>query len=94
MGRWLESGVRRDSCVLLYGTDGLSGQALKTRLERHYDERLEPRGFYGRLDALVDRGYVETRTEGLQDIYELTAAGERGVEEQFAWMRERIEGSD
>ena len=91
MTGWLESGVRRDVCAILYDEGELPSQALKTRIEAHYDERLDPRQFYGRLDALQKRGYVEKRTEGLSDVYTLTEAGEGAVEDHFEWLRERVE---
>lgn len=90
MGKWLQSGRRRDVCILLYDTDGLPAQKLKTGLESRYDERIEPRQFYGALDALERLGYVECRTEGLSDVYELTEAGSQRVREQYEWLRERV----
>jgi len=86
---WLTSGLRRDVCVLLYAEERRA-QALKTALETRYDRRVKPDRFYGGLDALESTGYVETRTEGIEDVYSLTDAGRRAVETQFEWMRERI----
>lgn len=91
MTKWLQSGRRRDLCVLLASEGELTGQKLKTRLERHYDARIEPRSFYGGLSALVDSGFVEKRTDGIADVYSLTDAGERRVREHFVWMAERLE---
>ncbi|MFC4450428.1 helix-turn-helix transcriptional regulator [Halorussus aquaticus] len=91
MTRWLQSGRRRDLCVLLYETDQLRGQSLKTRLEDHYDAHFDSKSFYGALDWLIQQGFVEKRTEGIHEAYSLTEAGERRVEEHFEWMREKIE---
>ncbi|SDQ50358.1 PadR family transcriptional regulator [Natronobacterium texcoconense] len=97
MSKWLQSGRRRDVCFLLAaeGEDGhLRGQQLKSRLESHYDERLEPKAFYGSLSALVEAGFVEKRTEGIHDVYALTEGGRRRVREHYEWVSECCEGGD
>ena len=91
MTRWLQSGRRRDICIVLAGEDGLNGQTLKTRLERRYDERIDPQSFYGALSAMVKSGFLERETEGIADAYSLTDAGRERVHEQFEWMREHVE---
>jgi DNA-binding PadR family transcriptional regulator len=92
--RWLQSGTRRDLCVLLYGAGELRAQQLKSRLESHYEGRVEPRQYYGALDRLVSTGHVETRTEGIHDVYSLTDAGERALREHYAWFTDRVEKED
>ena len=92
MSRWLQSGRRRDLCALLYEADELRGQKLKTALERHYETRLDPKSFYGSLDALVDRGLVACETEGIHDVYRLTETGVQGVESHHAWLSDRLGG--
>ncbi|WP_339104286.1 PadR family transcriptional regulator [Haloterrigena salinisoli] len=94
MTKWLRSGRRRDICFLLAAAeDGeLRGQQLKSRLESHYDDHLDPQSFYGSLSALEDAGFVEKRTEGLYDVYAFTEAGERRVREHYDWVRECLEG--
>ena len=87
MSKWLQSGRRRDLCFLLAAEGELRGQQLKSRLESYYDERLEPKSFYGSLSALVETGFVEKRTEGLHDVYALTEAGERRVRDHGEWVR-------
>ena len=96
MGKWLQSGRRRDLCYLLAAAEdgALRGQQLKSRLERRYDERLEPKSFYGSLSALVDAGFVEKRTEGLHDVYALTDAGDRRLRDHVAWIESCLEGED
>lgn len=91
MARWLRSGLRRDACIVLAGEDGLTAQQLKTRIEDHYDERLDPRSFRQALDALERNGHVETEQDGLADAYHLTDAGESMLRQQFEWMRDRVE---
>lgn len=96
MGKWLRSGRRRDVCILLAAAEGgeLRGQQLKSRLESHYDERLEPKAFYGSLSALVDAGLVEKRTEGIQDVYALTEGGEKRLWDHYEWVRDCLEGGE
>ncbi|ELY70349.1 PadR family transcriptional regulator [Natrinema versiforme] len=93
MSKWLRSGRRRDICFLLAAAeDGeLRGQQVKSRLESHYDDRLEPKSFYGSLSALVDAGFVEKRTEGLHDVYALTDGGAQRVQDHYAWVRDCLE---
>ncbi|MFU8869014.1 helix-turn-helix transcriptional regulator [Natronococcus sp.] len=93
MSKWLQSGRRRDLCFLLAAEGELRGQQLKSRLESHYDDRLEPKSFYGSLSALVEAGFVEKRTEGLHDVYALTEAGDRRVREHGEWVRACLEGT-
>lgn len=89
--KWLQSGRRRDLCLILLDEGPLNGQALKSRLESHYDERIEPKSFYGALDALVDGGHLELREAGIHDEYALTDAGREMVEAHVAWVRERVD---
>jgi len=92
MAKWLQSGRRRDICILLAAAeDGeLIGQLLKTRIESRYDTRIDPKSFYGALEAMVDTGFVSQRTDGIAEKYSLTDAGERQLREQFEWMRESL----
>ena len=94
MAKWLHSGRRRDICVLLYGVDGLRAQSLKARIESHYDERIDPKSFYGTLSALVEAGFLERRTDGIADVYALSTAGERGLVEHLAWVSSHVDGCD
>jgi len=91
MTRFLQSGRRRDICVLLAG-EPLQAQALKSRLESHYDTRIDPQSFYGALDALEDAGFVETRTEGIHDVYALSETGRQRLRDHLRWMLEHVDG--
>ncbi len=93
MTKWLQSGRRRDICALLAARGEARGQQLKSDLEAHYDDRLEPKAFYGSLSALVEAGFVAKRTEGIHDVYTLTDAGERRLEEHADWLRSCLEES-
>jgi DNA-binding PadR family transcriptional regulator len=93
--KWLESGTRRDLCLVLYREGEQRGQALKTTLERHYGSPLDSRRFYDRMDALVSAGHVELRVDGLHDVYALTDAGEERLREHCEWVAECVEaGAD
>lgn len=78
----------------LYDAGELRGQKVKTRLERYYDVRIDPQSFYATLDALVDAGHLERRTEGIHDVYGLTDAGASRVESYYAWLTERVENNE
>ena len=91
MAKWLQSGRRRDICFLLGAGGEMRGQQLKSALESHYDERIAPKAFYGSLSALVDAGFVEERTAGIHDVYALTDAGERRVNDHYGWVRSQLE---
>ncbi|CDK40461.1 PadR family transcriptional regulator [Halorubrum sp. AJ67] len=92
MAKWFHSGRRRDLCALLYDHGELRAQSAKSRLESHYDERIDPGSFYGTLSALVESGYLDRRTEGIADVYTLTEAGETALLDHYAWLGERIDG--
>ena len=92
MTQWLQSGRRRDVCALLYEAGTVRGQRLKADLEAAYGARIDPTAFYGSLDALVDRGVVARRTDGIHDVYRLTDAGVDGVESHYAWLSARLDG--
>ncbi|ELY43862.1 PadR family transcriptional regulator [Natronorubrum sulfidifaciens] len=96
MSKWLQSGRRRDICVLLAGAaDGeLRGQQLKSRLESHYDDHLEPKAFYGSLSALVESGFVEKRTDGIHDVYALTDGGEQRLRDHAEWVQTALDRPD
>ena len=91
MTRFLQSGRRRDICVLL-AAESLQAQALKSRLESHYGTRIDPKSFYAALETLEDAGFVETRAEGIHDVYALTDAGRERLREHLRWACEHVDG--
>jgi len=93
MAKFLQSGRRRDICVLL-AEDPRQAQSLKTALESHYDERIDPQSFYGALETLVDNGFLETRREGIHDVYVLTDAGRARLEDHVAWVLDHVAVGD
>lgn len=90
MPRWLHSGRRRDICIILYDTDGLLAQEIKTQLEDHYGTRIEPKQFRQTLSKLVDTDYVQATPDGLQDRYTLTDAGRRALEAHVTFIEEHV----
>jgi DNA-binding PadR family transcriptional regulator len=93
MTRFLQSGRRRDICVLL-ADEPRQAQALKSRLESVYDVRIDPKSFYGALDTLVDGGHLELRESGIHDEYLLSDAGRAMLEAHVDWVRERVGDGD
>ncbi|MFD1569314.1 PadR family transcriptional regulator [Halorubrum laminariae] len=91
MTKWLHSGRRRDLCALLYDAGELRAQSLKSRLESHYDERIDPGSFYGTLTSLVESGFLDRHTEGIADVYALTDAGERALLDHYEWLTARVD---
>jgi DNA-binding PadR family transcriptional regulator len=89
MTKFLQSGRRRDMCALLAG-EQLQAQALKSALESHYDERIDPKSFYGALENLENAGFVETRAEGIHDVYVLTDAGEGRLRDHYDWLTDQL----
>lgn len=94
MAKWLESGTRRDMCALLYAAGELRGQELKRRLEQHHGDRIRPERFHSRLDALESSGHVAHRVEGLEDVYELSDAGEAALRDHYEWLSECVAAGD
>ncbi len=92
MTQYLQSGRRRDICALL-ADESMQAQALKSRLESTYDTRIDPQSFYGALDALEEQGFVQTRTEGIHDVYELTDAGRGRLDAHVEWLLGQIDDS-
>jgi len=88
--KWLQSGLRRDVCILLAGEEPLHAQQLKARIGERYDERIDPATFRRALDALVETGHLEVESDGIHDAYALTEAARSMVEAQFEWMREHV----
>ncbi|WP_281194464.1 PadR family transcriptional regulator [Halorubrum sp. F4] len=92
MTKWFHSGRRRDCCVLVYAAGELRAQSLKSRLETHYDERIDPQSFYATLTALVESGYLTRRPERLADVYALTDAGEAALLDHYEWIADHVDG--
>jgi DNA-binding PadR family transcriptional regulator len=90
MTKWLRSGRRRDICIILAGEGEAQAQSIKATLADRYGERVDPKSFYGALDSLVESGFMETRAEGIHDVYALTDAGEARLREHFEWMRAEL----
>ncbi|MFC6726128.1 PadR family transcriptional regulator [Halobium palmae] len=91
MAKWLQSGLRRDICVVVAGLDEPTDRAVKRGIETKYGETVRPKTFHGAMRELVEIGYLDEEADGLQDRYALTELGRDRLAEQFEWMRERVE---
>ena len=91
MAKWFHSGRRRDCCAVVYAAGELRAQSIKARIERHYDERIDPQSFYATLSSLVESGYLTRRREGLADVYALSSACETALLEHHAWLSSQID---
>ncbi|MFB6081765.1 MAG: PadR family transcriptional regulator [Halanaeroarchaeum sp.] len=86
MGKWLQSGLRRDICLVVDTLDRPTEQAIKRDLEAHYDRHVQSRRFRGALDALVDTGHLATEPEGVHDRYWLTDPGQAALDAHRRWV--------
>ena len=92
--RWLQSGLRRDICIVVAGLDAPTGQQAKAALERRYDDRIQPKTFHGALEALVSGGFLTRTQDGLADRYTLSEAGERQLRAQYDWLASNLAALD
>jgi DNA-binding PadR family transcriptional regulator len=90
MAKWLQSGLRRDVCVVVAARDDPTGQEVKRVLEERYDDRVRPKQFYGALDALVEAGHLSRTADGLTDRFALTEAGEAALAAHYGWVCETL----
>lgn len=90
MSKWLRSGLRRDICVVIASEDDPTAQHCKATLEGKYEARIEPKTFYGALEALIDQGYLTAHVDEITDRYELTDAGERTLRDHYDWLQRSL----
>lgn len=90
--RWLQSGLRRDICVIVASVDEPTETSLKTALEAHYGERVRPGQFHGAVDALVRQGHLDRRPDGLQDRLLLTEDARAALTAHAQWLIESLDG--
>lgn len=91
MTKWLQSGLRRDICIVIADLENPTGQDVKRAVEDKYEGTVRPKTFRGAMTDLEKTGHVESEVDGVHDRYSLTEGGERRLREQFEWMRERLE---
>ncbi len=94
MSKWLESGLRRDVCVVVAGEGDPTQQSVKRAVERKNDDRIEPKRFNGAVQKLESAGIVEREQDGLHDRLLLTDAGERRLKEHHEWVAEYLGDDD
>jgi DNA-binding PadR family transcriptional regulator len=85
MSKWLESGLRRDVCVVVAGEGDPTQQAVKRAVERKNDDRIKPRRFSGAVEKLESAGILAREQDGLHDRLTLTDAGEERLREHREW---------
>ncbi|MFC3477234.1 PadR family transcriptional regulator [Halobacterium litoreum] len=90
MSKWLESGLRRDVCVVVCGEGDPTQQAVKRAIERKNDDRIRPKRFNGAVKKLESAGILERTPDGLHDRLSLTEAGETRLREHREWEAEYL----
>lgn len=90
MARWLQSGLRRDVCVVVAANGNPTESAVKRALEAHYDGRVRPKTFFGALDALESKGLLEREADGVHDRVSLTERGETDLRAHYEWLSDEL----
>ena len=90
MTKWLQSGLRRDICIVVADLGNPTGHDVKRAIEAHYEETVRPKTFRGAITELEKTGHLESEVDGVYDRYSLTAGGERRLRAQYSWMQERL----
>lgn len=88
MPRWLQSGLRRDLCLVVAADEGPTETEAKAALEAHYGERVRPQQYHGAVDALVRQGYLERTADGLQDRLWLSEEGRDRLLGHLEWIED------
>lgn len=91
MSKWLESGLRRDVCVVVAGEGDPTQQSVKRTVERKRDDRIRPKRFNGVVEKLESAGILEREADGVHDRLLLTDAGERRLHEHHEWVAEYLD---
>lgn len=91
MTKWLQSGLRRDICIVVADLGSPTGHEVKRAIEAHYEETVRPKTFRGAMSELEKTGHLESEVDGVYDRYSLTPGGERRLYEQYEWMQEKLE---
>ncbi|MFB6068599.1 MAG: PadR family transcriptional regulator [Halobacterium sp.] len=92
MSKWLESGLRRDICVVVAGEGDPTKQSVKRAIEVKNDDRIRPKRFNGAVEKLESAGILRRHADGLHDRLTLTDAGERRLREHREWVDDYLEG--
>lgn len=86
MSKWLESGLRRDVCVVVAGEGTPTQQSVKRAVERKNDDRIRPKRFNSAVEKLESAGILEREADAVHDRLSLTEAGERRLREHREWV--------
>lgn len=90
MPRWLQSGLRRDICIVVAGAENPTESDVKRGLERRYGSRVRPKTFHGALDALESQGLLDRTVDGVHVRVSLTERGETDLRAQYEWMTDAL----
>jgi DNA-binding PadR family transcriptional regulator len=90
MSKWLQSGLRRDVCVVVASEGDPTQQSVKRAIERKNDDRIRPKRFNGAVEKLEKANIITREPDGVHDRLLLTEAGEQRLREHREWERERL----
>lgn len=86
------TGFQRDLLVTIAGLEEPTGVAIKEAIERYYRKEIKAGHIYPYLDSLVERGLVnKEQHDGRTNVYILTSAGRRALEERRKWETAYLE---
>lgn len=91
MSKWLQSGLRRDVCVVVASEGNPTKQSVKRAIERKNDDRIRPKRFNSAVEKLDSAGLLDREPDGVHDRLRLTDGGRERLEEHYEWLRERLE---
>lgn len=91
MSKWLQSGLRRDICVVVASEGDPTKQSVKRAIERKNDDRIRPKRFDSTVEKLESAGIIDREPDGVHDRLVLTEGGRQRLDEHYEWMRERLD---
>jgi DNA-binding PadR family transcriptional regulator len=90
MSKWLQSGLRRDICVVVASEGDPTQQSVKRAVERKNDDRIRPKRFNGAVEKLEKANFLTREPDGVHDRLSLTDAGAQRLQEHLEWVDERL----
>jgi DNA-binding PadR family transcriptional regulator len=91
MSKWLQSGLRRDICVVVAGEGDPTKQSVKRAVERKNDDRIRPKRFNSAVEKLDSAGIIDREPDGVHDRLVLTDAGRKRLQSHYEWVDERLD---
>jgi hypothetical protein len=90
MSKWLQSGLRRDICVVVASEGDPTKQSVKRAVEVKNDDRIRPKRFNSAVEKLDSAGILDREADGVHDRLVLTDAGQERLEAHYEWVNERL----